>query len=153
MKILVNSAIALPVGNSMAYQYLAGLIDGEGSIVVSHNRTRKDGYARPNLRLTLGNTYKPIIDWLQKNFGGSVVTEKVKGNRKPSWQWVVSGSRASNILELVYPHLKIKFKQAGIGMTLVHSTYKINLVKYPELISFAQSLEEECHNLNRRGCE
>ncbi len=64
--------------------YTAGLIDGEGSILL--NLDSKNANRVPVVSLT--NTSKPMIDFLYTNFGGTVTNQKTyKLHHKKSWIW------------------------------------------------------------------
>lgn len=91
--------------------YTAGLFDGEGSISLLSE------YGRSlTLMVALGNTDRPIIDWLRATFGGNDHTEKADGlSRKPFWRWYIRGDAAFSFLELIRPHLKIKRENAWLA--------------------------------------
>jgi len=96
--------------------YVAGLFDGEGTIVIQ----RDNGYS---LRCSIENTDRAVIKWLEDNFGGS--TREVKGVRKRKWQWVIRCRDAWRFLLLVRPYLKIKDAQARIAIAFQET--KVNL--------------------------
>ena len=59
--------------------YLAGIIDGEGSIYIGNfscNKKTKVPYYQTNIQVT--NTDKTLIDWLFDIFGGLVTTRTKK---------------------------------------------------------------------------
>ena len=67
--------------------YLAGIIDGEGTIVIAKGKIRKGRINHPySLRLVVMNTDIRLIEWLKENFGGSIHTKRSIGkleNRLP----------------------------------------------------------------------
>ncbi len=79
--------------------YVAGIIDGEGSI---YSRRR-------NPHLSVGNTSRALIDELAK-LGGYVHNRKPGRSlgTKPGWDWVVCGETAAIILSTCLPYLLIK---------------------------------------------
>lgn len=85
--------------------YASGFIDGEGCITTSHN----------NFRITLSNTNKNILLWLQTTFGGNLNDQYLPKNSKHNlaWKWVIcSGKDLIKFLDLVIPYLKIKKPEA-----------------------------------------
>ncbi len=52
--------------------YLAGLVDGEGYL-----KKEKHG----TLRLVVGMTHEPTIEWIQKHFGGNIAVQKTAKGR------------------------------------------------------------------------
>ena len=104
--------------------YLAGIIDGEGTIVIAKGKIRK---GRKNhlysLRLQVGNSERRLIDWLQENFGGSVhILRKKKGKKRPAWQWVLGSQDTYKLLKEMKYYLVIKEEQADIGIKFYERT-------------------------------
>ena len=101
--------------------YAAGFIDGEGSVIIG--RVRPSGEKRSPrypLRVTVKNTYKPILDDLATTYGG-VVNEANSGSngfvgRKPCWYWAVSGHEAAACLRRIRPHMREKEPQAWLAL-------------------------------------
>ena len=86
--------------------YAAGFIDGEGCITTSTGRT---------FRITIANTNKDVLDWLQSIFGGHVNNQHLPKNTKHNiaWKWVIcAGDKLVLFLDLVAPYLRIKKREA-----------------------------------------
>ena len=49
--------------------YLAGIIDGEGSIMIWKSNIDAKRRGQFNLRVNISSTDKCLMDWLVKNFG------------------------------------------------------------------------------------
>lgn len=95
--------------------YLAGLIDGEGSLEIQ--KRKKTGCKRGHnyvARLRVCMTDKEIIEWLKDSFGGYIYERQGKGNCKDSWSWTIHYSNVKPILMKIRPYLKIKRKRAEI---------------------------------------
>jgi hypothetical protein len=96
--------------------YLAGMIDGEGSILVWQRKDRAIG--QRSARVVVVNTDRPVMDWLLANVGGNLNNKpdtrpSAFGTpRKPCWTWIVNGQNAVNILTQVLPYLVIKRDKA-----------------------------------------
>lgn len=94
--------------------YLAGLIDGEGSITLYLRKK----YQSLELRVTVYNTYEPVIDWLVSNFGGNKYKVGRRLNLKHSqeWQWFICSEQAYQILKPVSELLVIKKHKAIVAI-------------------------------------
>jgi hypothetical protein len=107
---------------SWVTSYIAGFIDGEGSISVCVAQ-RKD---RPNptflLRFTACNTNKEVIDFIHSALGaGSVRCDNSASRRKigrPVWVWSSAQKEGMEILKALEPYLIVKKRQANLVMEL-----------------------------------
>jgi hypothetical protein len=101
------------------YAYAAGIIDGEGTIHIQ-KRMRPKRCKNPAYSLIVSavNTDKPLIDWLQKKFGGNHTAKRLPPNdrRRPYWEWRRTGKAAAQILEKILPYLKQKREKAILGL-------------------------------------
>lgn len=139
--------------------YLAGLFDGEGCVSISkryngEHATKRQG----NLFVIIKLTDYDTIAWLKDNFGGSVSVPRMHGNRKQQYAWALGASSAADLLYDILPFLKIKSKQAMIGIDW-QATVKpsggwasISKPKYslPEQ-EWRDTLRELLHEANHRG--
>ena len=96
--------------------YLAGLIDGEGTIsVYPYIRKDRDNqiYYKPNFSLTL--TDKRMIEWMKSSFGGYIWTKRQDNPKwKDSYRWSLSNSDLNELLIYVHPYLRLKKKQCEL---------------------------------------
>lgn len=86
--------------------YFAGLLDGEGSISCSNPA---DG---PCLFVVIGMNDRTALDWVADKFGGIVYTLKDGYTH----QWVSAPEMRKSVLEAVLPYLKVKHRQAELGI-------------------------------------
>jgi hypothetical protein len=107
--------------------YLAGIIDGEGSIYIGNfSRNPKTGtpYYQTNIEVT--NTDEKLIDWLAINIGGrkSKYTPKQtpKNSRRDVYRWLAHGDLVTDLSNILQPYLIIKKRQAEI-MTEMRKTF------------------------------
>lgn len=87
--------------------YVAGFLDGEGCFSVDDHRWK--------IRVSCANTNRPIIEWLQHNFGGSFcknATRRRKPHHRRTYSWSVVSRDAHNFCCAVAPYLKEKAEQA-----------------------------------------
>ena len=97
------------------FAYLAGLIDGEGSIY--YKKTKQKRNTRPGkpvhnvwvIRLEIAMTDKDTVKWCHDTFNvGSFGERKVKEGKKRQWRWRVAHRECLEICIAVWPHIKNK---------------------------------------------
>jgi len=91
--------------------YIAGIIDGEGTISVFRSRFSALG-VQPFI--SVKNTNKELMDFLYKEIGGHVRKDKKdKPHYKDRWYWRINGfCDVYCLLKALQPYLIIKKKQA-----------------------------------------
>ena len=89
--------------------YIAGLIDGEGCIMIIKSK-KYPGSSLLQLHVT--NTFYPVLEFLFNKLGGHINHKRVQNNNKPCWVWLIRGLRAMKVLEIVQPYLIIKKDKA-----------------------------------------
>jgi hypothetical protein len=87
--------------------YVAGILDGEGSI--SLIRIRKSRLPSPQVAVT--STDRELLEWLKLRFGGSIIQKR---RRLPihsqAYEWKLADRLALNVIELARPYLVIQRK-------------------------------------------
>lgn len=88
--------------------YIAGIIDGEGSICLTRNAPNE--HRSPVL--SVSSTTKEMLDYLKENLGGSISTvKKDKESYKDAWHWKIKGNKAIEILKVIEPYLLVPEKR------------------------------------------
>jgi len=105
---------------AVLYSYIAGIIDGEGSIrinksftprTIAVHRVKSPVY---NAQINLGMVDKEIPDLLKDTFGGNVREERVPGMRS-IWRYSLTGrNQLIDVLNNLLPYLRIKRKHAEV---------------------------------------
>jgi len=98
--------------------YIAGLFDGEGSVMCKQYMRKKKGekkaYKTWNIRCEIAMTEKEVIEWLHETLGFGWSKEKT-GKRpkhyKRQWRWQCSHRDALTFAKLVWPYTQIKLHQ------------------------------------------
>ncbi len=94
--------------------YLAGIVDGEGSIGITHHKVRKSY----SLRLQVANTSNNLMHFLSR-FGGHIYEHKMHSSyHKQRYDWMVIGKKAQEIIRQIAPYIIIKIEQAKIALTI-----------------------------------
>lgn len=117
--------------------YIAGIIDGEGCIIITRSRNTaydervkaiEKGGGRPlknpkpqnewyyNLRVCVKMTDGKVIDYLYGVFGGVTGYREGDEVRKRQYDWVITGTKAASALKEMLPFLVAKKNQAELGI-------------------------------------
>ena len=100
----------MPTTEQLAYA--AGLVDGEGSIMLVKKGRLKGGLLYRELRVEVANTDLRMITWLIRVFDGAITVCKrpADARRKDYYVWRLTGWRARDFIEKVHPFLVTKKK-------------------------------------------
>lgn len=93
--------------------YLAGVVDGEGTISLSR-RHRNDNR---QLVISIANTERELLEYIQQIVGVGRITNKrtVRANHTPSATYVIENRQALSLLEQIAPYLRTyKTKRAEL---------------------------------------
>ena len=99
------------------YAWAAGIIDGEGCILLSpgkHDRCKEYW----TLRVSVSQVDRRLLTRLHAMFGGSVSSHgrmQAKGGR-PISCWRVTSRQAEHVLRTVFPWLVVKREQAELAL-------------------------------------
>ena len=91
--------------------YAAGIIDGEGCILINKNR----GGREYTLQIRVGMATTDAVGLMHKVFGGSLRVCKHK-NHTPMNAWVVSSIEAEGLLRRLLPYLRVKKEEAKVAL-------------------------------------
>ncbi len=84
--------------------YLAGLIDGEGTITL----TRKHKNENRQLAITIANTEKQLLDFCLNTIGVGKITRKrtEKNHHTASFTYAIYNRQALSLIEQILPYLR-----------------------------------------------
>ena len=89
--------------------YTAGIIDGEGSILLTRNKPTENRHPA----VTVPSTTFEIINALWCTFGGRIASKHPsKAQHSPSWVWALDGDAALDLLDKVRLYLVVPQKIA-----------------------------------------
>lgn len=144
--------------------YLAGIIDGEGSIYIgAFSSNPKTGTPYYQTNIEVNNTNKGLIDWLVATFGGKdfsyTAKQTPKNSRKPVFRWIASGDRVTHLCEIIMPYLVVKKRQAEIMLKMRETFKKTGAYKgrqglpavSQEVLEDRKQLETEMRSLHCRN--
>ena len=97
--------------------YIAGIVDGEGSITygqrLEHRKGKPRAYKYWNIRIEVAMTHKETIDYLYEQLGcGHVnIRPKMAHQNFDQWRWRCSHRDALEVAKAIVPFSKTKKKQ------------------------------------------
>lgn len=135
--------------------YLAGLLDGEGTITIMKVRIR-GGYEHYVANVEISNTDIRMIQWLLSTVGGNICLSNKKrtllGKWRPLYRISYRGRSVGKVLDLALPYLRLKTRQAELVLELRSRFGKTGTRPIPEEeCQYRTLLYEECKKLNLRG--
>lgn len=148
------------MNNKIDRRYLAGLIDGEGCIYFTKKsdteKNKRETYV--NLRLSISNTYKPLMDRLHDEFGGylRIHTDKYRFKsgryRKMGYDLVLCNKQAENLIHECLPYFIIKKERAEIALDIRKNVFKYQGYIVPEKeMQKRKNLIDKLRELNKKG--
>jgi len=132
--------------------YMAGIIDGEGSIsidVQSPNKTRKYHYY--SIRMNIINTNLELMEWLVKNFGGNLYKNRKVEKRKQVYKWSIYSRKAAEILQQTLPYMIVKKPHAIILIEFMDSMGVTGWHVPEEIRHYRQQLYLKVRELNKHN--
>jgi len=106
------------------------------------------------MQLQVANCYKPLIDKLKRDFGGTIQRHLDRYNRhaRPSWRWCLSEQAACRFAKKLLPYLFIKKRQARLLLQLGllkkgNGSQRLTNHQIRQRLEIAR----ECKRLNKRG--
>ncbi|KVG13446.1 hypothetical protein WJ24_03635 [Burkholderia vietnamiensis] len=97
--------------------YLAGTIDGDGYVTITHSTRRGREYFAPQIGMS--GTMRAPHDLAASIWGGSVYRYlPANANHRPQFQWQRQSAAAMQVIAAVFPYLLLKQEQALLAMEL-----------------------------------
>jgi hypothetical protein len=136
--------------------YLAGIIDGEGSIMLWKSNIDPKRRGQFNLRVNVSSTDKCLMEWLFNNFGGhfyemNAPSRKAKPHWKQQYIWEVSRPHMLNFLKSIYDFLVIKKERCKIAIEFRETFAKRERNLTEDTFNIRFKLYEQIKHLNSRG--
>lgn len=97
--------------------YLAGILDGEGSITISKRRPLRNKSPQHCLNIQICNTSEEVIKWLHYHLGGCIseLHNEKRGYRR-CYSIQISGNSVCNVLKRLVDIMIIKKPQALLAI-------------------------------------
>jgi hypothetical protein len=138
--------------------YVAGLIDGEGSITLQRSKHNGGEHYAAEVRIGMSQKALPMLRMLQESVGGTL-THFRKATKKwdSAWTWRIGGVAAASLLWHIFPFLCVKGSQAMLvirGHELLRETprHRNGTTQWTStLLEAFQRLKMRMLELNRKG--
>lgn len=147
--------------NMHSSAYMAGIVDGEGSICVFPyygSYYKHHPYLRYRPSLSVANTNLTLMEWIVEHFGGSFTA--VKRNRdvvdpgrwKQCYHWQVAHQQAAGIIRTILPFLVAKKRQGELFLTFMETSDRCGVKgTQPDILAQRKTLAGQISKLNERG--
>lgn len=143
-----------PDGNTPSAEdciYLAGLFDGEGSVILSKLISKRSGAVSYTIGCSLPNTYHDAVVWVQETFGGSLQKRRRREmGWRDCWVWCTWSTGAYRTLQRIAPFLRIKHRQARLAIEFYERTLTFDGNKWRRLTPDELAWREACYLEMRR---
>lgn len=140
-----RSNVDLSRFSKMDRAYLAGILDGEGTLSFQRTKVKQGNYIRPYI--AVATTSPELVEWLEAR--GWYGTLEHNSNGRGYWRTSVSGWKVGELLTAIRPYLVIKRRHADILIALCKARLRCGH-RYAETPEMA-SLCAELRALNVRG--
>jgi hypothetical protein len=133
--------------NEAEKAYLAGIVDGEGTVTLVKNHKNET----PTPSVSIANNSLKLLEWVKAKVGGVIVSKKkYKLHHHDSYAWSVRQDRAIRLLGDIKKYLIIKRPQAEL-ITRRYKTVTHRAGKYTsEMLNKKMLLVAEIRKLNQR---
>ncbi len=132
--------------------YLAGLIDGEGTIGMAW---RKPGSraGRFQFHVVVNMTERDVLAWVAETTGLGNVTGPYarRGNWHGFFRWAVQSAGAISVLEQIEPYLRVKCANARLAIR-THAEILANTERGRD-IEWLEMVRDVFHEMNARGAD
>ena len=133
--------------------YLAGILDGEGSIMIYRSR------GTYSLIVAVYNSEKELMNWLIREYGGSSLESHRERNKKlkhkPEYRWTIMGRNAYKLLGKLENKMIIKRERLRVAVEFYErcnrTTYRGNRPRPDWLKRREQEYYLKMHELNKKG--
>lgn len=138
----INKYIASSIDDKLSY--LAGIIDGEGTIgVYKYNNNYK-------IELSVGNSDVRLIKFLEDEYGGGTYHPKKLKGRKSKYNWQIYGKHCYRLLNKVRNKLLLKREQAGVCIRMYERVTRYNFGGNKHMPVWAKNIQEDCYQISRK---
>ncbi len=111
--------------SSPCAKYLAGFIDGEGSLMISKAKNRAHWNPQYRPRISISNTDRIVLEDMRRAYGGILVCERrAQRGWNDLYQLVWVSGIIERVLPSIVPHLIIKREQAAALSDLIHHMHR-----------------------------
>lgn len=113
--------VCLPLSPQDA-AYIAGMLDGDGSITISDRTESRPRTSRPSVYVCITNSHEPLMHWLVEKTGTGTITavapslNSIVKRNKAVYHWRLTSISALSLLQQVIPYMIEKREKAAEAM-------------------------------------
>jgi len=129
------------IGDTVGLSYLAGLFDGEGSIIIKV-KSYKTGLHH-TIQCSMGSNTKESILLYFNRFGGNIWSDKTKPSRANfnQWHWEITANQGASFLKEIYPFLKFKKAEALVAIDFQEKKHSLSFTERERERHYLHSLK------------
>lgn len=138
--------------------YLAGILDGEGSISLLKTIRKGRGNINPSygIRITVEMCDKEIPELFFMLFGGSLQERAESGNHSTVYSWVIGNKSSLEFMNKIKNYIRLKRKKEVIKLAIeLQNNISLNDKKFSKIskenLDIREDLYIKAKELNRRG--
>lgn len=138
--------------------WLAGIIDGEGTITLKKKRRKDNGNINYIPLTVINNTNLEFLERIKEICGCGTIAQQSSSYTKkhPNWNLIyrleIKGSfNVKTLLKQVYPYLIIKRKHAEIVMRICEENIRAYSLNRPANTEYLEKLIQELKSLAKGG--
>ena len=117
--------------------YLAGFVDGEGTVGVNRRSRSKGRWYSYDPYLTITNSSIEVLEMIKATIGFGSIRGRKKSNgtytKRPVYSYWLSNHKARTVLKSIYPYLVVKKSQAKLVINLPKRGDTYNYKKQEEI--------------------
>lgn len=130
------------------FAYIAGVIDGEGTIGIYRQGAR----GHYQMKICISNSSWPLLEWIRERVGGALVLiHKATPKHREGWQLVVSQYQAAPLLLGCREYLQLKGPQADLALGYMDEYRPGGRAPTEAQMARRRWYWDETRRLNRRG--
>lgn len=128
--------------------YLAGLVDGEGTVTLS----RKHSNETPSPEVSIANNSLQLLGWVKNVVGTGKITSKRKNkpHHAQSYTWSIRDNKVISFLDEIKNYLIVKKQQAKLITKKYKACTPRNGKYTPEMLERKLQLVAQIRKLNQR---
>lgn len=137
-----------PTVTNTELAYIAGIIDGEGTITLMRHHSNQT----PSPEISVANTSFRLLQWLKKTVGAGVIIKKkiYQSHHTPSYVWTLRSNAALTLMQAALPWLMIKDRRAKLILKDYKRLTPRNGKYTKKQLAQKMALAKRVHSLNAR---
>ena len=108
----------------LKYAYIAGLIDGEGTITL-YKSGKESKFRYPII--SMSSTSMELLEFVKNTLGGHIISKKsYESYHKESWEWRIKGCSAISSLGKITPYM-VEYKKVARAKHIIEKYNEVTM--------------------------